>query len=64
MQRFVTSISQGSHNCYLWRRGSWTTGVRFPAGSRIPFSSSLPPDRLCGPYSLLSNGYWEHIIWG
>jgi hypothetical protein len=32
-------------------------GVRVPVGSRI-FSSPRRPDRLWGPPSLLSNGYW------
>jgi hypothetical protein len=32
-------------------------GVQVPEGSRIFFSSRLP-DRLWGPLSLLSNGYW------
>jgi hypothetical protein len=33
-------------------------GVRVPVESRI-FSSSRPPNRLWGPPSLVSNGYWR-----
>jgi hypothetical protein len=36
----------------------WATEVQFPAGSRGLFSTPQGPDRLCGPPSLLSNGYW------
>jgi len=35
----------------------WTSRVRFPAEEGILFSSSLHPDRLWGPPSLLSIGY-------
>jgi hypothetical protein len=34
----------------------WTTGVRSAAEAKS-FSSSLCPDQLWGPSSLLSNGY-------
>jgi hypothetical protein len=55
-------------NSYVWSRDSAVgietsyrmddreVGVRVSEGSRI-FSSSLHPDRLWGPPSLLSNGY-------
>jgi hypothetical protein len=33
----------------------WTTGVRFPAGAGISFSSAPRPDRLWGPRSFLSS---------
>jgi hypothetical protein len=39
-----------------WATG-WTSGVRFPAGAGIFFSSPPRPYRLWGPPSLLSNGY-------
>jgi hypothetical protein len=39
-----------------YRVDDWGVGVRVPVESRI-FSSSRRPDRLCGPSSLLSNGY-------
>jgi hypothetical protein len=36
----------------------WTTAIRFLAGAGIFFVSSPPlPDRLCGPSSLLIDGY-------
>jgi hypothetical protein len=38
-------------------------GVRVPVGARI-FSSPRRPDRLWGPPSLLSNGYWGRFPQG
>jgi hypothetical protein len=41
-----------------WATG-WTTGVRFPAGQLRDFFSSPPrPDRLWGPPTFMSSGYW------
>jgi hypothetical protein len=38
---------------------SWTTEVQFPAGVMTAFFSPPPhPDRLWGPSSPLSDGYW------
>jgi hypothetical protein len=37
--------------------------VTFPTEMRFSFSVQRP-DQLCGPTSLLSNGYWRIFFWG
>jgi hypothetical protein len=47
----------------MWLTTCSTSGLRFPAGSRI-FSSPQRPDRLWGPWSLVCNlfpRWW--IVW-
>jgi hypothetical protein len=70
--RYTSQFLQGHSGNYLHQRMRWDSSVgiatdyvldyrglwvRVPVLSRI-FSSLCSPDRLLGPPSLLSNGYW------
>jgi hypothetical protein len=64
MQHFKTNFDYGINTCYIgggspqgYELDDREVGVRVPVGSRI-FSSPRRPERLWGPLSLLSNGYW------